>query len=368
MSRKVDAEFAKSKIAQLRKLPTAIPQFFNDDFKPYRSLNQYIRVRSIWWSKNTISTNAQHFREFLNWIELNGRHLEDVSARDIEHYVHALFCYRRPSGKPLAWRTISARTLAITVFLKWAFENQLTSAWDEHAFSQISHSAYRKRDAYREIAAPIKSAQKFLLLEDAVDFINSFEQSLSARLTARTQLMAALMLEVGLRVSEVASFPMSELPEISNLGHSTAARVVGKGNKPRVVLIPNRLLTSLWEYVEIERERILEKIPRIKRNKISTLFISRGGTPVSRNWIEKLFLHHSASRPVKVHPHLLRHTFGTYHYLLNSDLATLTKLMGHSSEETTRDYYVHVARLIAQSEKYTGLQDSIDTLIRIDFG
>ncbi len=347
-----------------------IPQFFDNRSEPYRTVNQYIRIRSGWWSENTVETNAQHFSEFLNWIECNGLEIGEITARELEHYANALCIYRRKNGKPLAWSTINGRILAIRMYLKWAYDNHLALEYNEPAIAQIGKQTSHKRNLIRHPAQKLAQTTKFLFLDDAVSFINSFKQltpSKYAHLVPRNQLMASLMLEVGLRVSEVVSFPIADLPEINTRGSATAARVIGKGKKARAVLIPNRLLAYLWEYVEIDREKITENLIKEKRDSATTLFLKTTGTALSRNWVEKMFQRYSEGRTFKVHPHILRHTFGTYHYLRNGDLATLMKLMGHSSEETTREFYIHTANLVAQSANYKGLQESIDRMTEIEF-
>ncbi|MDT4871116.1 Tyrosine recombinase XerC [compost metagenome] len=155
-----------------------------------------------------------------------------------------------------------------------------------------------------------------------------------------------------------------DLPEINNRGHSTPARIVGKGSKPRVILIPNRLLSDLWDYADVAREKILEELQEAgtDSSQVSLLFISDRGHGVTGNWLEKVFSKAGASIEVKAVPHALRHTFGTYHYLFNKDLVFLSKLMGHESEATTEKFYIHAAKLISHSGDYEQFQLEIDRL------
>lgn len=173
------------------------------------------------------------------------------------------------------------------------------------------------------------------------------------------------MLQSGLRISEVVGFPLKDLPEVNLRGHSTPARVIGKGGKARLVLIPNKLLVKFWQYVDFDRQRVVEKIESLAGNDVvdDVLFLSEKGRRLTANWIEKLFTRASERLGVKTVPHVLRHTYGTYHYLLNKDLAGLANLMGHSNENTTRNFYVHTALLISYAGTYRALQDEIDRLI-----
>lgn len=370
MAKRIFVDFSKARVSALRTLPTKVPQFHDRQLQPYRSINLYLRFNSKYWSKNSLTTNAQHFNEFLDWLENSRIDIEDLTARDLEHYADALCIYRSAKDHPLAWNTINSRVLAIHSYLKWAHDNKFAP---NYLNSSYEYSRKRLSQKFKSLGHPAKQVLHpiaFLPLGDAVRFINSF-QSLNLpsnrHLIVRNQLMASMMLEVGLRITEVVTFPFKDLPEINRRGIATPARVIGKGNKARMVLIPNRLLATLWEYADIYREKIVEKLSASEKVNSKTLFVSSTGAAISRNWIEKIFLMNSKNCQLKVHPHLLRHTFGTYHYLRNRDLLTLMKLMGHSSEETTREFYVHTASLVAQTENYRGLQDSLDNLLEISF-
>ena len=132
--------------------------------------------------------------------------------------------------------------------------------------------------------------------------------------------------------------------------------------KARCVLIPNSLLLKLWEYVDFTREKICDSIGE-GHAIAESLFLTAQGGAVTRNWVEKQFAAASVNLGIKSTPHSLRHTFGTYHYLLNKDLASLANLMGHSNETTTRKYYVHTAMLVSYAGTYSAFQTEIDRLV-----
>ena len=98
------------------------------------------------------------------------------------------------------------------------------------------------------------------------------------------------------------------------------------------------------------------------------LFLSEKGRRLIANWIEKLFAKVSERFGVKTVLHVLRYTYGTYHYFLNKDLAGLANLMGYSSENTIWNFYVHTALLISYVGTYRALQDEIDRVIGVANG
>lgn len=81
--------------------------------------------------------------------------------------------------------------------------------------------------------------------------------------------------------------------------------------------------------------------------------------------MDQLFQRASALAGIDCKPHVLRHTYGTYHYLIHRDLAKLASLMGHASEETTRKYYVHTAALVAHAGHFDSFQNEIDRALDI---
>ena len=237
---------------------------------------------------------------------------------------------------------------------------------DEASLIKDSTKALYKARSY--VSKPIQRPVKFLNEDEALKFVSALGE-ISGRNNAhvrhRNILVGQMMLQTGLRVSEVCDFPLRDLPEIeSNFLFTPARCAFGKGAKSRMILIPNELLLRLWEYVDIDRERITERFSGIAEEIVSPkLFVSEKGTPLSVNWVEKLFRKASKYTGINAHPHTLRHTFGTYHYLYNRDLITLSKLMGHSDSETTKHFYVGLAGKIEYASTYRDWNQKIDRYV-----
>lgn len=351
-------DFSRSNIEALRRLGTLLPQLFRTGGEPVREANKYLRLRASQWSRNTLLTNAYHLKDFLGWLEQNHIPLAVASEGELDLYIYAQCARQNRTGAALSSKTIKFRLIAVSQFMKWMHEHsefsQQSGASSPPPKKQLGVRAIHNRTHSHRNTVPIT---QFALLEDAVRFIRNFSPTNTPSSTQmRNQLIAALMLESGLRISEVVNFPLTELPEIDVRGSATPARVVGKGNKRRMFLIPNRLLANIWEYVEHYRPRV----PASSSEEM--VFVSSTGKSITRNWIEKLFAQNSKKCGLSIHPHMLRHTFGTYHYLYNKDIVLLMKLMGHSSEDTTREFYVHTASLVSHSKTYQNLQELIDKI------
>ena len=367
MARSVDVDFQQSRIERLSAIKHRVPQIFTNKGDPQRAVNRYLREVARRVSRGTIRTYGGDLKEFCSWLENSDMKIEDVRVSDYEMYVDALVAYRKPGGEALSWNTVNARVGGAFRFLQWAYRENFCQQFKlldlEFSNTGLKH-IYRSR--VLNGSHPSKAIQKptdFLLIDDAIQFVKALGKETymkSETLKKRIMLMGDFMLQTGIRVSEVCSFPLEELPQVDVKRELMPARITGKGDKRRIILIPKKLLLALWEYADIDRELIVEKSEDRNRTVLGNLFLSCDGKSLTRNWIEKIFRRVSTLNGISANPHILRHTFGTYHYLLNRDLSTLSKLMGHSSEETTSEYYVHTAMLISYAGTYQGFQENID--------
>ncbi len=148
----------------------------------------------------------------------------------------------------------------------------------------------------------------------------------------RDRVMLELLYAAGLRVSELVGLT---LPQIDvNLG---CVRVVGKGEKERVVPIGQTAGKLLVDYVEHVRPALLNG--RSSR----VLFISRRGRGLTRQAFWKLLLRRARragiSKPIS--PHMLRHSFATHLLEGGADLRVVQSMLGHA-DITTTQIYTHV--------------------------
>lgn len=366
----VDVDFRSAADPSLARVPHRIPQFFDEDANPLPLPNRYLRELARRLMLKSLRTTMEHLKEFFDWVFVSGLEVEDITDSSFDNYIDALCIYKKTNGKPLSWNTVNSRVSGAYSFLIWAVELGKCPNL-ELADAINSYRSMRKK--YKTRGHPSKKITeptKFLLLHDAVRFVDMLAEisgTANKEVKKRNKLIGALMLQSGLRISEVTSFPLRDLPEVNHRGHSTPARLIGKAAKARVILIPNSLLIKIWEYVDFDRERICDLAREQDRNsEISeNLFISEKGSSISSNWIEKLFSRASCKLGLKTTPHSLRHTYATYHYLLNKDLSGLATLLGHAQESTTRKYYVHTAILVSYIGTYSALQDEIDKLIEV---
>ncbi len=275
---------------------------------------------------------------------------KDAAAR-LEEYSRYLSLERG-----LSPRTVSSYRSDITQFYAWAGEKKIQPAkasrtdLDDFLWSQ-REKGLKPASLFRKVES-LKSYFGFEMLESNLaespaetlrtpriparlpKFLSKEEASrlLAAPNTAdyedvRDRAMLELLYASGLRVSELVSMKT----EAVNLQDGWA-RVLGKGNKERMVPVHPRALTAVRIYLT-EREK------RFK-NPAAELFLGRTGKKLSRIqfWRRLQELGKRAGIKQHLHPHLLRHTFATHLLQGGADLRSVQEMLGHADLATTQIY------------------------------
>lgn len=137
----------------------------------------------------------------------------------------------------------------------------------------------------------------------------------------------------GLRVSEACHILINQV-DLKN----KMVRVIGKGNKERMVPIPEESLGILNTYFHIVRPIFLKK-------KTNLFFINSKGKHITNEYVQSMLKltceKLSITKPIT--PHKLRHSFATHLLEGNADLRSIQELLGHSDIRTT-EIYTHVEK------------------------
>ena len=144
----------------------------------------------------------------------------------------------------------------------------------------------------------------------------------------RDRAMLEVMYSSGLRISELLSLKMKQI----NFDRGII-RIIGKGNKERIVPIGDYALDFLNQYI---------KNGRLKNpNKNSEfVFLNRYGEPVSRVYFFKQVKKYAeeAGIEVEISPHTLRHCFATHMLENGAELRAVQEMLGHANIATTQIY------------------------------
>jgi len=138
----------------------------------------------------------------------------------------------------------------------------------------------------------------------------------------RERAIFELLYAAGLRISEVVSLNLSDID-----WDNGEIRVLGKGNKERIVLMGGPAKQALREYIRQHRQQTPGK----------AIFLNKRGGRLTARSIQRIL------QQLGITPHQFRHSFATH--LLNggADLRVVQELLGHSSLSTTQ-IYTHVTK------------------------
>ncbi len=141
----------------------------------------------------------------------------------------------------------------------------------------------------------------------------------------------------GLRVSELVGLDVRDWDRTGGL-----VRVVGKGDKERVVPIAGAAERALAEYLSAGRPSLRATVPR-RRSDVDAVFLNRRGGRLTRQSVHTLVKTYGGRAGLALHPHTLRHSFATHLLEGGADLRVLQELLGHADIATTQ-VYTHVDR------------------------
>ena len=163
----------------------------------------------------------------------------------------------------------------------------------------------------------------------------------------------------GLRVGELVGLDLENISMNERL-----ARVLGKGQKERIVPFGQKAAAALKKYLS-ERPALAAKKQQTRPNERDALFLNlRGGRLTSRsigNIVDRYVA--QLAKKLKAHPHTLRHTFATHMLDSGADLRAIQELLGHESLSTTQRYtHVSVDQLLRVYQACHPRADSNNTL------
>jgi integrase/recombinase XerD len=247
----------------------------------------------------------ERFEEFIT----ERVYLIGVSKKTVDYYRWAFNSWKRhaPSGDPKEWvvnvrkagaSPISVNTYicALNTYWKWSGEGK--------------HLDY------------LKEEQKILATLSANHVTSLLRYKAVGTNLLRAHMVALTILDTGLRASEVLGLT-KEAIDYDNL----IIRVIGKGNKHRLIPFSSELRKSLWRYQG--------------RTPAKYIFGTKNNTKVTVRNLERDF--HVLGEKlgitgVRFSPHTLRHTLAVSYLRNGGNLEFLRRILGHSSLVTTQKY------------------------------
>lgn len=156
----------------------------------------------------------------------------------------------------------------------------------------------------------------------------------------RNKAIIEVMYGCGLRVSEVVNLRISNLYFRDNY-----IRIIGKGDKERLVPIGQTAQNAILLYMEGVREHI-----KIKKGEEDFVFLNRRGARLTREMIFMMIKQAAEAAGITktISPHTFRHSFATHLVEGGADLRAVQEMLGHESITTT-EIYTHLDRSYIKS-------------------
>jgi integrase/recombinase XerD len=299
-----------------------------------------IFIQKISWegalSPNTARSYKRDIDHWLNWLKRRGHKNEALTPQRLkpDEMNSSLFqAYASDlSEMGLSEATVHRRFAALRAFYNWLLE-----------------SGRVQKNPVQKICLPkrAKKLPKYLSSEELEALFNCLETD--SPLGHRDFVMIKLLFGSGLRVSELLDLRVSSL----NIERGFL-RVVGKGNKERVVPYP----ADLRPYLEAWLKEMRPKLLTNKNQESKLIFCNHRGNPLSRQGFWKVLKKYAARAGIedsdrRVSPHTLRHSFATHLMNRGMNLRVLQSLLGHAQISTTQIYtHLEVVRLKELHTKY----------------
>lgn len=272
-------------------------------------------------SDNTLHSYRRDIRRYLTWLEQLGySHLDQVTAADLEGYLHDL-----QTGfagyKPLVVASTSRAFIVVRGLHKFALsEGELA---EDVAAGIAPPSA----------AQNLPDALSIADVERLLDAIPNGEAATPVNI--RDRALLELLYSTGTRISEALDLSLDDFRYAAD--GERILRVTGKGSKQRIVPIGQAAIDACNEYVVRAR-------PMLAKGISHALFLNTRGAQLKRQSAWKVLQEaaQQAGLSARISPHTLRHSFATHLLSGGADVRTVQELLGHSSVTTTQ-IYTHVS-------------------------
>ena len=269
------------------------------------------------YSLNTINSYISDINIFLEYL-----HIQKLNYKDVNHEV-------------------------IRSYLKYLDEkkyknssiNRILSSLNDY-YNYLTKCKVTKYNYFEDINRPSKEKRlpNFINYSEYMNLLATVEKEENEFLKARNLLLLEILFDTGLRVSEAVNI------EINNINKKEQSiKVLGKGNKERIVYYGDYAKNYLEDYLNLRRNiNIVDK---------EYLFLNKNYTRLTRRGVEYLIsdISKKALLRQKISPHTLRHSFATEMLNNGCDIRSVQELLGHKSLSTT-GIYTHVTNEVVRQE------------------
>jgi len=257
-------------------------------------------------SKHTINAYQRDLLQYAHYLDESKFTLKEVNEKIVADFISEQKRIKKSSSVN---RMVSVLT---------SFHQYISSRFDEGPNPMIRFDYHRGQN-------PLPNSFDFnqiqrLLTSFSSDDKNRFHKAI-----------VEVLFACGLRVSECVSLQFHQIYRDERI-----LRIIGKGDKERIVPIGQPALDSLYDYIENTRLKWQKKPSNL-------VFITPKGNQVTRQYIYTMLEYKSKELNFKpaITPHTLRHSFATALLEGGADLRVVQEYLGHSDISTTQ-IYTHI--------------------------
>lgn len=273
-------------------------------------------------SENTISAYIHDVEWFRNYTSIHQIKLEDVTLSDLQHFVTSEL------SSELATASQARIVSGIKTFFKYLYLEEILT----HNPSELLKAP--KKDQYLPAV---------LTINEVIALIDHLDMSKPE--ATRNRAILETLYSTGVRVSELINLSIVNL--FLDVGY---IKVIGKGNKERLVPIGDEAVKQINLYLDYERNK---STPRKGMEDI--LFLNRNGGKLSRVMIFYIVKKAAERAGISknISPHTLRHSFATHLVEGGANLRAVQEMLGHENITTT-EIYTHLDKRFLREtlEKY----------------
>lgn len=268
---------------------------------------EYLKVERK-YSNKTILSYKDDLIEYNEFLGNNFTNILNIDMNIVNNYMKYLY------DRKITKSSISRKLSSIRGLYNYLVREDIIK---ENHFNKIQNP---KRELY---------LPKFLKDEelDKIFSVCNYNNPTEERDT----LIIELLYATGVRVSELVNIKIKDINREEKL-----IKVLGKGNKERMVIYNNHTKKALDTYLK-------DGYNYFNKKSSEYLILNKNGNKLSERYIREIINKKvsQASLDIKISPHTLRHTFATDILENGADLMTVKELLGHESLNTT-SIYTHI--------------------------
>ena len=300
-----------------------------------RLMQQFeVHNRSEGKAEKTVLWYNQALGLFRDWLISNEMStcVEDLGEEEVRYFTIYLQGRKGVRGKEASTHTVNNRVRALRAFFSWLHRQ---------GYTECNRLEKVKPPKVRQIETEILTDDEIKSIFDCLDH--------NTVLGARNTAMFSLMMDTGARLSEVVTLKYDDVHL-----QERYIKVLGKGNKERIVAFGANCQRPLMHYANQNRIETHGSAADI-------FFLCEDGHPMSPHGLRSLTRRVAKKAGVlRLHPHLLRHTYATRFLLNGGDVFILKQNLGHTTLAMV-EKYVHIAsRMAAQLSQGFSPMDRVE--------